>query len=395
MGRRVMRRRVMGRCFGRWARWCSGSCSSCRAQARGRGRSTARCSRPSRSTRRIRTRRASTAASRSAPTPARPCSRRRRASSALPARCRRTGRRSRFETAEGLAVSLTHLGSIGVARDAHVVEGAVVGAVGPSGAAGVRDALRPPRHPHRVERPGLPRSARLPACRDRACAGEASRRPRCRNCLRPPRLLRPHRRLPHRRLRRPRRRRRRLRLRNRSLVPAAPAAVPAAPVETPAAATAEPVEPGDGLVVTRSRPRFSASQPAASHARPVSEPRSLGARATTPLRHVQLDHAQLVHGRVQVRKALAHPTPSVTQPATGAAASVRAGRKRTGRPLVAPAMPANSRSSDAGGSSRVRTASQLAARDRRAACARGRSGGWPRGRSYDHEPLLRERRSTR
>ena len=52
-------------------------------------------------------------------------------------------------TASGLAVSLTHLGSIGVARNASVDEGAVVGTVGPSGTAefdvpyvhlGIRDA---------------------------------------------------------------------------------------------------------------------------------------------------------------------------------------------------------------------------------------------------------------
>src|SRR6266550_4398537 len=40
-----------------------------------------------------------------------------------------------IQTGDGLAVSLTHLGSVGVARDAHVVEGAVVGTVGPSGTA--------------------------------------------------------------------------------------------------------------------------------------------------------------------------------------------------------------------------------------------------------------------
>src|SRR5690349_12600609 len=36
-------------------------------------------------------------------------------------------------TADGLAVTLTHLGSIAVARDAAVAEGSVVGSVGPSG----------------------------------------------------------------------------------------------------------------------------------------------------------------------------------------------------------------------------------------------------------------------
>ena len=40
-----------------------------------------------------------------------------------------------IQTAEGLAVSLTHLGSTGVAPNVHVAEGAVVGTVGPSGTA--------------------------------------------------------------------------------------------------------------------------------------------------------------------------------------------------------------------------------------------------------------------
>ena len=45
------------------------------------------------------------------------------------------GKTITIETAGGLAVSLTHLGSIAVARDASVEEGAVVGTVGPSGTA--------------------------------------------------------------------------------------------------------------------------------------------------------------------------------------------------------------------------------------------------------------------
>src|SRR4029077_19359055 len=43
------------------------------------------------------------------------------------------GKTITIQTPSGLAVSLTHLGSIGVARDASVDEGAVVGTVGPSG----------------------------------------------------------------------------------------------------------------------------------------------------------------------------------------------------------------------------------------------------------------------
>jgi hypothetical protein len=43
------------------------------------------------------------------------------------------GKTLTIQTPSGLAVSLTHLGSIGVARDASVDEGAVVGTIGPSG----------------------------------------------------------------------------------------------------------------------------------------------------------------------------------------------------------------------------------------------------------------------
>jgi hypothetical protein len=62
------------------------------------------------------------------------------------------GRTVTIETAAGLAVSLTHLGSIAVARDQVVGEGSVVGAVGPGGDAelagsyvhlGIREAADP------------------------------------------------------------------------------------------------------------------------------------------------------------------------------------------------------------------------------------------------------------
>ena len=45
----------------------------------------------------------------------------------------RAGRTVTIETADGLAVTLVHLGSIGVARGAAVLEGDVVAAVGQSG----------------------------------------------------------------------------------------------------------------------------------------------------------------------------------------------------------------------------------------------------------------------
>jgi len=44
-----------------------------------------------------------------------------------------SGKSVTIETPDGLSVTLTHLGSIAVARNAAVAEGAVVGTVGPSG----------------------------------------------------------------------------------------------------------------------------------------------------------------------------------------------------------------------------------------------------------------------
>jgi hypothetical protein len=258
-----------------------------------------------------------------------------------------------IQTGEGLAVSLTHLGSIGVARDAHVVEGAVVGAVGPSGTPefatpyvhlGIRTASNDQGYldpldflpvvtaPAPVKEPPAPVKEdpvkensvkESPAPSSVAPATPAAAAPPAAAASAP--ASQP------------------------VAVPAAPAAIPAASVETPATAataeTAEPSEssePSDGLVVTGSRPRVAASRPAASHAQPLSEPRSLDARITSPHGHGQLRHGQLRNGRVQVPKALAHPTPSVTKPAPGAAAPLRAGRTQTGRPLVAHATPAAS-----------------------------------------------------
>jgi hypothetical protein len=245
-----------------------------------------------------------------------------------------------IQTGEGLAVSLTHLGSIGVARDARVVEGAVVGAVGPSGTPelatpyvhlGIRTASNDQGYldpldflpvvtaPAPVKEPPAPAPVKEAPVKEapvKESPAPSSVAPATPAAVAPPAAATPA-----------------APASQPVAVPATPAAVPAASVETPA--TAEPAEPSDGLVVTRSRPRVAASQPAASHARPVIEPRSLDARVTTPLRH-----GQLRHGHVQVRKTVAHPTPSLTQPATGTAVPVRAGGKRTGRPLVAHGMPA-------------------------------------------------------
>src|SRR6266550_820813 len=146
-----------------------------------------------------------------------------------------------IQTGDGLAVSLTHLGSIDVARDAHVVEGSVVGTVGPSGTAefatpyvhlGIRtasndqgyldplDFLPAVTTPAPVKEPPAPvKEAPAPSSVAPAASAPA------------PQPV---------------------------ATPAAPAAAPAAPVETPATPAttepAEPAEPSDGLVMTRSRP---------------------------------------------------------------------------------------------------------------------------------------------
>jgi hypothetical protein len=219
-----------------------------------------------------------------------------------------------IQTGDGLAVSLTHLGSIGVARDAHVVDGAVVGTVGPSGTAeftapyvhlGIRtasndqgyldplDFLPAVTAPAPVKEPPAPSSV-VPAAP--AAAAPPATAPAASGAAPQPAAPAVQ-------------------------APTAPAVAPAASVEAPAmpakAEPAEPVEPTGGLVMTRSRPRVAASHPAASHAQPALEPRSLDARVATPLGHE----------RVQVRKALVgHLTPSVPRSATVAAAPLLAGR---------------------------------------------------------------------
>jgi hypothetical protein len=238
-----------------------------------------------------------------------------------------------IQTGDGLAVSLTHLGSIDVARDAHVVEGSVVGTVGPSGTAefatpyvhlGIRTAsndqgyldpldflpavARPApvkEPPAPVKEPSAP-AKESPSVAPAAPAASASPAAAPAASAPAPQPV---------------------------AVPAAPAAAPAAPAAAPATpATAEPAEPvgaADGLVMTRSRPRSAASQPSASHARPVIEPRSLHARVVTPLAHE--------HG--QVRKTLANPIPRGIQRAPRSAAPLRARRARASRPPVAQARP--------------------------------------------------------
>jgi hypothetical protein len=236
-----------------------------------------------------------------------------------------------IQTGEGLAVSLTHLGSIGVARDGHVLEGAVVGTVGPSGTAefatpyvhlGIRTAsndqgyLDPLDFLPAVTTPAPAKEPPAPVTESPAPVKESpssvapaapAAAPPAAAPAAPASAPQP------------------------VAVPAAPAAVPAASAETPATPAttepADPVEPSDGLFMTRSRPHVAASQPAASHAQPVVEPRPLDARIATPPRH----------GRVQVRTTLGHSTLSVTRPARGAA-----GLHRARRPPLSQARPAAS-----------------------------------------------------
>jgi Peptidase family M23 len=237
-----------------------------------------------------------------------------------------------IQTGDGLAVSLTHLGSIGVARDAHVVEGAVVGTVGPSGTAefatpyvhlGIRTASNDQGYLDPLDF--------LPAVIATAPAKEPpapAKEPAAPSSVAPvaPALAAPQAAAPAASAPAP----------QPAVAPSTPAAAPASSVETPATPAAaeqsEPVEPTEGLVMTRSRPRVATSRPAPSHARPVMKSRTLDARVATPLGH---EH-------VQVQTALGHPTPSVTRPATGAAAPRRASRIRAGRPPVANARPAAS-----------------------------------------------------
>jgi Peptidase family M23 len=246
-----------------------------------------------------------------------------------------------IQTGEGLAVSLTHLGSIGVARDVHVVEGAVVGTVGPSGTAefatpyvhlGIRTASNDQGYldpldflpvvttPTPVKEPPAP-VKESPAPVKESPSSVAPAAPAVSAPAAAAAATAPAAAAPAASAAAP----------QPVAAPAAPAAVPTASVEAPAtpaiAEPAEPVERSDGIVMTGSRPRVAASQPAASHAQPAIEPHPLDVRGASPLRH----------GHVQLRKALGPPTVSLTRPATGAAAPHRASR-----PPVAPARPAPS-----------------------------------------------------
>ena len=101
-----------------------------------------------------------------------------------------SGKSVTITTADGYAVTLTHLGSIAVAQGAAVAEGDAVGTIGPSGDPEVVAAVRAPRRARRRRRPGLSRSAVVPARRG------AGRRPlrRERAARRRPRPLRRRRR---------------------------------------------------------------------------------------------------------------------------------------------------------------------------------------------------------
>jgi len=88
-----------------------------------------------------------------------------------------SGRSLTIDTPDGLAVTLTNLGSISVAKGDTVVEGAAVGTVGPSG---TPEVAGPYLHLgiRTAGSGGLPRSARVPAGCGRAGAPAGSARPR-------------------------------------------------------------------------------------------------------------------------------------------------------------------------------------------------------------------------
>jgi hypothetical protein len=247
---------------------------------------------------------------------------------------------------------------------------------------GVRDALHPPRNPHGVERPGLPRSARFPPRGDHACAREGApgtgEGVACVGCSgrsgdrcsagRGPGgvgsrsaagrgssctcgsggFCRDARDAGQRRAGGGGREQRRP---GHDAIAAAGCSLKAC--RLPCAACAR-------VAVARRSRRDSAQARARSNAE--------GARAPDLVRHAAR------HGRRR--------SPSGTS---------NSGRSPTGRAGAACGLARR----DTCGSPRDRTAPQRAGGDRRAACAGGRGGGRSRGRSYDHEPLFRERRSTR
>ena len=73
-----------------------------------------------------------------------------------------SGKSVTIATADGYSVTLTHLGSIGVAKGASVDEGSAVGTVGPERNAGARRSLPVHGRARHRERAGLSRSALVP-----------------------------------------------------------------------------------------------------------------------------------------------------------------------------------------------------------------------------------------
>ena len=238
-----------------------------------------------------------------------------------------------IQTGDGLAVSLTHLGSIGVARDARVAEGAAVGTVGPSGTAefsvpyvhlGIRtasneqgyldplDFLPVATPPAPVKEPAPPPPSVAPAAPATAVPPAAPAAAPAVSAPVPQPAAAPAPAAVH--------------------APAAPAAAPAVSAEAPAAPAAaepgQPVEPAGGLFVASSRPRLTATSPVAREPRPVLDPRSLVSRVTSPTR--ELAAGRRAHGL---------PTPRVSRPAASAAGLRRARRPTGSHPTLAAAPP--------------------------------------------------------
>src|SRR5437868_1442134 len=237
-----------------------------------------------------------------------------------------------IQTADGLAVSLTHLGSTGVERNVHVAEGAVVGTVGPSGTAefavpyvhlGIRTAsndqgyldplaflpavtapapVTEPAPPSPTVAPTAPAAAAptpAPAAAAPAPAPAAQ-------------LAAPS-----------------------GQADAAPAAAPAAPARpattggSTQAQPGQPVERSAGLVLASPRSRLAPAAPVVSHAPRVLEPFPVRARVATPIAH---EPARGLNAR-------AHRAVPVSSRAAGPATVLRDGHR-----LVRQARPAASRS---------------------------------------------------
>jgi hypothetical protein len=265
----------------------------------------------------------------------------------------------------------------------------------------VLGAVRPPRNPHRVERPGLPRSARLPpararrpggagpTCRDPACGCGACRGPTCRGptCRGPTCRGRP------------------------TCRGGACASCCRTGHGRPCCRGSGSRRPGSGAGATGSTDPGAGSTRRAAH-RAARREGGRGARRRprgSPLTHAARHavargghpprggrRARVAHGRRRpvARGCGVHaPAPIArTERSAAPGAGGLAARKRRRRCVAGPRA---SRRCAAGG--RSRRAPRCPGRTPRGPGARrrGECRSRPRGRSYDHEPVSRERRSER